>query len=141
MTIAWHALISGPRSNRVGLRARNSERRKDGRTGAQAAEGLLLHRQQQVSARATTGGIDVSNRRPRSADENGIDNNIFSHVSKTEEAFFFRGLATSNLSAVFLPLDSGHQQSCCLIDYPPTRGLKEPSARKHEKHESKTNEK
>lgn len=52
--MAWHALISGPRSNRVGLRARNREQRKDGRAGAQAAERLLLHRQQQVSARATT---------------------------------------------------------------------------------------
>ncbi|KYN14887.1 hypothetical protein ALC57_12899 [Trachymyrmex cornetzi] len=59
----------------------------------------------------------------------------------TEGASFFRGLAASNLSAVFLPLDFGHQRSCCLIDYPPTRGLKEPSARKHEKRESKTNEK
>ncbi|KYM97459.1 hypothetical protein ALC62_11751 [Cyphomyrmex costatus] len=58
----------------------------------------------------------------------------------TKGASFFRGLTASNLSAVFLPLDSGHQRSCCLIDYPPTRELKEPSARKHEKHENKTNE-
>ncbi|KYQ50789.1 hypothetical protein ALC60_10113, partial [Trachymyrmex zeteki] len=65
---------------------------------------------------------------------------FLSRASKIEGASFFRGLAASNLSAVFLPLDSGHQRSCCLIDYPPTRGLKEPSARKHEKHESKANE-
>lgn len=53
-------------SNRVGPRARNGEWKGE-RTErrAQTAEGLLLHRQQQVSARATTGRIDVSNRIPR----------------------------------------------------------------------------
>lgn len=64
----------GPRSNRVGPRARNSERRKNGRKGRGTGGGWRV-------AAAPTGigprndcDIDVSNRIPRiPADENGID--------------------------------------------------------------------
>lgn len=59
-TIAWHALISSQCLIAVARGARNSERRKNGKEkvekngGKGDNRGGGLHRQQQVSARATT---------------------------------------------------------------------------------------